>query len=39
VLISAAIAVYGLFLALSGAIRWDDAVTAVRQTKPADLRD
>ncbi|SHG32245.1 murein biosynthesis integral membrane protein MurJ [Bradyrhizobium erythrophlei] len=38
VLISAAIAVYGLFLGLSGAIRWDDAVNAVRRTKPADLR-
>jgi putative peptidoglycan lipid II flippase len=39
VLISAGIAVYGLFLAASGAIRWNDAVSAVRQTKPADLRD
>jgi len=39
VLISAAIAVYGLFLTLSGAIRWNDAVNAVRPTGPADLRD
>lgn len=38
-LISAGIAIYGLFLALSGAIRWNDAVNAVRPTKPADLRD
>ena len=39
VLISAGIAVYGLFLTLSGAIRWNDAVNAVRPTGPADLRD
>jgi putative peptidoglycan lipid II flippase len=38
-LISGAIAVYGLFLAVSGAIRWDDAVNAVRPAAPADLRD
>ena len=38
VLISAAIAVYGLFLVLSGAIKWGDAVNAVRRTAPADLR-
>jgi putative peptidoglycan lipid II flippase len=39
VLISGAIVVYGLFLAVSGAIRWNDAVNAVRRTAPADLRD
>jgi putative peptidoglycan lipid II flippase len=38
-LIAAAIAVYGLLLALFGAVRWGDAVGAVRQAKPADLRD
>jgi putative peptidoglycan lipid II flippase len=38
-LISAGIAIYGLFLALSGAIRWNDAINAVRQARPADLRD
>jgi putative peptidoglycan lipid II flippase len=38
-LISGAIAVYGLLLALLGAIRWDDAVNAVRQTAATDLRD
>ena len=37
--ISGAIAIYGLLLALSGAIRWDEAVNAFRQTKPADLRE
>jgi putative peptidoglycan lipid II flippase len=38
VLISGAIAVYGLLLALSGTIRWDEAVNAFRQTAPSDLR-
>jgi putative peptidoglycan lipid II flippase len=38
-LIAAAIAVYGLFLGISGAIRWDDAVSAVRQNAPSGLRD
>jgi putative peptidoglycan lipid II flippase len=38
-LIAAAIAIYGLFLALFGAVRWGDAVDAVRPAKPADLRD
>ena len=38
-LIAAGIAVYGLFLALSGAIKWNDAVNAIRQTGRADLRD
>jgi putative peptidoglycan lipid II flippase len=37
--ISGAIAIYGLLLALSGAIRWNDAVNSVRQTAPGDLRD
>jgi putative peptidoglycan lipid II flippase len=39
VLISGAIAIYGLFLALSGVIRWDEAVNAFRQNRPADLRE
>ncbi len=38
-LISCAIALYGIFLTLSGVIGWNDAVNAVRQTRPADLRD
>jgi putative peptidoglycan lipid II flippase len=38
-LISAAIAVYGLLLALFGVINLGEAVSAFRQTKPADLRD
>jgi putative peptidoglycan lipid II flippase len=38
-LISAAIAIYALFLALFGAFRWSDAISAVRLAKPADLRD
>jgi putative peptidoglycan lipid II flippase len=39
VLISAAIAVYGLLLALFGVTNWGEAVSAFRQTTPADLRD
>ncbi len=39
VLISGAIAVYGLFLALLGVIRPDEAVNAFRQNRPADLRE
>jgi putative peptidoglycan lipid II flippase len=39
VLISCAIAAYGLLLAVSGVIRWDDAVKAVRRTAGSDLRD
>ena len=35
VLIAAAIAIYGLLLALSGAIQWRDMVSAIRQTQPA----
>jgi putative peptidoglycan lipid II flippase len=38
-LISGAIAVYGLFLALSGVIRRDEAVNAFRQKRTADLRE
>ncbi len=38
-LIAGAIGVYGLLLALSGALRWNDAVNAVRQAKPTDLHD
>jgi putative peptidoglycan lipid II flippase len=39
VLISGAIAVYGLVLALLGVIRWGDAMSAIRQTGGSDLRD
>jgi putative peptidoglycan lipid II flippase len=39
VLISGGIAIYGLFLALFGVIRWSEAVSAIRQTKHSDLRD
>jgi putative peptidoglycan lipid II flippase len=39
VLIAGAIAVYGLFLALSGVIKWGEAVNAFRQNRPADLRE
>ena len=38
VLISAAVAIYGLFLALFGVASWAEAVSAVRQTAPRDLR-
>ena len=38
-LISGAIAIYGLLLALFGVIRWDDAVNAAIRAKPGDLRD
>jgi putative peptidoglycan lipid II flippase len=38
-LISGGIALYGLFLALFGVIRLSEAVSAIRQTKPSDLRD
>jgi putative peptidoglycan lipid II flippase len=38
-LISGAIAIYGLLLTLFGAIGWGDAVNAVRQTAAPDLRD
>ena len=39
VLISGTIAVYGLLLAVSGAVRWSDAVNAVRPSAAGDLRD
>jgi putative peptidoglycan lipid II flippase len=39
VLISAGIAVYGLLLALFGAIGWNEAVRALRQSRARDLRD
>ena len=38
-LISGAIAVYGVLLALFDVIRWGEAVNAVRQTTVSDLRD
>jgi hypothetical protein len=37
-LISGAAAIYGLLLALLGVIRWDEALVALRQNAPADLR-
>ena len=39
VLISGAIAVYGVLLALSGVTNWAETVNALRQTRPADLRE
>jgi putative peptidoglycan lipid II flippase len=38
VLICAAMAVYGLLLGLSGAARWDEAVSAIRRPQVRDLR-
>ena len=38
-LISGGIAIYGLFLAFLGVTNWGDAVAAIRQTAPGDLRD
>lgn len=38
-MITGAIVIYGLLLALLRVIRWDDAVNAVRQTTVADLHD
>jgi putative peptidoglycan lipid II flippase len=38
-LITGATAVYGLFLAVFGVTKWGDAVGAIRQTAPSDLRD
>ncbi len=38
-LIAGAIAIYGLLLALFGVTNWGDAVNAIRQTGPGDLRD
>jgi putative peptidoglycan lipid II flippase len=37
-LIAAAVAVYGLLLALFGVVRWGKAVRAIRQTASSDLR-
>jgi len=39
VLISGAIAVYGLLLAASGVTNWGETVNALRQKQPADLRE
>jgi putative peptidoglycan lipid II flippase len=39
VLISGGMAAYGLLLALFGVIAWGDAMSAIRQTRPSDLRD
>jgi putative peptidoglycan lipid II flippase len=38
-LISGGMAAYGLLLALFGVIAWGDALRAISQTKPSDLRD
>jgi putative peptidoglycan lipid II flippase len=38
-LIAGGMAIYGLLLALFGAIRWTDAVSAISQTTASDLRD
>jgi putative peptidoglycan lipid II flippase len=38
-LISGGIAIYGLFLALLGVIRWGEVVNAIRQTPGSGLRD
>jgi putative peptidoglycan lipid II flippase len=38
-LISGAIALYSLFLALFGVIRWNEAVNAVRQSTASGLHD
>src|SRR2546429_4142509 len=39
ILIGGGMAIYGLLLALFGVIAWGDALRAIRQTKPSDLRD
>src|SRR5947209_9222937 len=39
ILIGGGMAIYGLHLALFGVIAWGDALRAIRQTKPPDLRD
>ena len=39
ILIIAGIAIYGLFLRLFGITGWREAVNAIRQNKPGDLRD
>jgi putative peptidoglycan lipid II flippase len=38
-LIVGGMAAYGLLLALFGVIAWGDALRAIRQTRPSDLRD
>jgi putative peptidoglycan lipid II flippase len=38
-LIAGAAATYGLLLAVSGVIRWDEALLALRQNAPSGLRD
>jgi putative peptidoglycan lipid II flippase len=38
-LIAGGIAIYGLLLAFSGVIRWDNAVGAIQRTAASDLRD
>jgi putative peptidoglycan lipid II flippase len=38
-LIAGGMAIYGLLLALFGAIKWGDAVSAISQTTASDLRD
>jgi hypothetical protein len=38
-LISGGMAAYGVLLALFGVIAWGDAVSAISQNKPSDLRD
>jgi putative peptidoglycan lipid II flippase len=39
ILIGGGMAIYGLHLALFGVIAWGDALRAIRQTRPSDLRD
>jgi hypothetical protein len=39
VLISGAIALYGLLLALFGVIEWSEAINAARQTRASGLRE
>ena len=39
ILIAGGIAIYGLFLRLFGVTGWREAVSAFRQTTPADLRE
>src|SRR5439155_658972 len=39
ILIGGGMATYGLLLALFGVIAWGDALRAISQTKPSDLRD
>jgi putative peptidoglycan lipid II flippase len=39
VLISGGMAAYGLLLGLFGVVAWGDAMSAIRQTRPSDLRD